>query len=287
MDLDDIQDGEVYAVEESKHDDGTPSGASPVEAGGAIVAHLRVPEGCKGGDAIPIVIDTRQLGDPHGGVKHVGDYPCPDDVQPGEVLPILIKEGDGRGMPPPPPEGFEPEKDVVFVTVPAGCREGDDIPILENGVERLASPRRGCCGSSVTRRKETWLMWWASRSRRRTGSASTSEGRHRSTRSQGRLASMALPSHMSTVALTTSRRCLDFGGKDVADLLAEEAYYQEQAERTASIANATKHQRKSGRRRSRPRGRASRRTRKIKRRRKSASSKRRSAKTLGASSKLN
>ena len=63
------------------------------------------------------------------------DYPCPDDVKPGEVLPILIKEGDGRGMPPPPPEGFEPEKDVVFVTVPAGCREGDDIPILENGVE--------------------------------------------------------------------------------------------------------------------------------------------------------
>ena len=134
MDLDDIQDGEVYAVEESKHDDGTTARLS-VEADGAIVAHLRVPEGCVQGDPIPIVIDTTQLGDPHGGVKHVGDYPCPDDVKPGEVLPILIKEGDGRGMPPPPPAGFEPEKDVVFVTVPAGCREGDDIPILENGVE--------------------------------------------------------------------------------------------------------------------------------------------------------
>ena len=120
MDLDDIQDGEVYAVEESKHDDGTTARLS-VEADGAIVAHLRVPEGCVQGDPIPIVIDTRQLGDPNGDVKHVGDYPCPDDVKPGEVLPILIKEGDGRGMPPPPPEGFEPEKDVVFVTAPASA----------------------------------------------------------------------------------------------------------------------------------------------------------------------
>ena len=124
MDLDDIQDGEVYAVEESKHDDGTTARLS-VEADGAIVAHLRVPEGCKGGDPIPIVIDTRQLGDPHGGVQKVGDYPCPEDVRPGEVLPIVIKEGNG--MPPPPPD-FEPEKDVVFVTVPAGCREGDAVP---------------------------------------------------------------------------------------------------------------------------------------------------------------
>ena len=32
MDLDDIQDGEVYAVEESKHDDGTTARLS-VEAG--------------------------------------------------------------------------------------------------------------------------------------------------------------------------------------------------------------------------------------------------------------
>ena len=40
MDLDDIQDGEVYAVEESKHDDGTTARLS-VEADGAIVAHLR------------------------------------------------------------------------------------------------------------------------------------------------------------------------------------------------------------------------------------------------------
>ena len=37
MDLDDIQDGEVYAVEESKHDDGTTARLS-VEADGAIVA---------------------------------------------------------------------------------------------------------------------------------------------------------------------------------------------------------------------------------------------------------
>ena len=91
MDLDDIQDGEVYAVEESKHDDGTTARLS-VEADGAIVAHLRVPEGCVQGDPIPIVIDTRQLGDPHGGVQKVGDYPCPEDVRPGEVLPIVIKK---------------------------------------------------------------------------------------------------------------------------------------------------------------------------------------------------
>ena len=39
MDLDDIQDGEVYAVEESKHDDGTTARLS-VEADGAIVGGL-------------------------------------------------------------------------------------------------------------------------------------------------------------------------------------------------------------------------------------------------------
>lgn len=221
--MDDIQDGEVYAVEESKHDDGTTARLS-VEADGAIVAHLRVPEGCKGGDAIPIVIDTRQLGDPHGGVKHVGDYPCPDDVQPGEVLPILIKEGDGRGMPPPPPEGFEPEKDVVFVTVPAGCREGDDIPILESGVET------GLVVKCPPGKKPGDVV----------GVKVTEEDRKRmkegADRAGKRLDELQEICHALPV-------CLNFGGKDVADLLAEEAYYQEQAERTASIANAAKHQR--------------------------------------------
>ena len=218
MDLDDIQDGEVYAVEESKHDDGATARLS-VEADGAIVAHLRVPEGCVQGDAIPIVIDTRQLGDPHGGVQKVGDYPCPEDAKAGEVLPIVIKEGHGR-----PQEGFEPEKDVVFVTVPAGCREGDDIPILENGVET------GLIVKCPPGKKPGDVV----------GVKVTEEDRKRmkegADRAGKRLDELQAICHALPV-------CLDFGGKDVADLLAEEAYYREQAERTASIANSAKAQR--------------------------------------------
>ena len=155
---------------------------------------------------------TRASSATRTGVKHVGDYPCPDDVQPGEVLPILIKEGTVGCHPP-----TRTEKDVVFVTVPRAVEKETTFPF---GEWRRDGPGGQCppgkkpgdvVGVKVTEEDRKRMKEGADR---RESADELQEICH------------ALPV------------CLDFGGKDVADLLAGRGHYQEQAERTASIANA-------------------------------------------------
>ena len=217
MDLNDIQDGEVYAVEESKYDGGE---TARVEHGrdGSLIAHVRVPAGCRPGDAIPIVIVVP--GDPSGAPQHVADYPCPEGKAPGDALEIMLG-GPGEGRPPPPP----PEKDVIFVTVPEGCREGDAIPILHDGVDTGLSVK---CPAG---KRPGDVM----------GVKCTEEDLKQS---KGRMEATQIRLDALQDICRKLPVCVHFGGKDVADLLADEAYYQEAAERTAAHAEQANQQRK-------------------------------------------
>lgn len=216
MDLDDIQDGEVYAVEESKHDGEETARVEHVRDG-SLIAHVRVPASCRPGDAISIVIVVP--GDPSGAPRHVADYPCPEGKAPGDELEIML--GGPGDRPPPPP----PEKDVIFVTVPEGCREGDAIPILHDGVDTGLSVK---CPAG---KRPGDVM----------GVKCTEEDLKQS---RGRMEATQMRLDALQDICSKLPVCVDFGGKDVVDLLADEAYYQEAAERTAAHAEQANQQRK-------------------------------------------